>query len=158
MPFVALALDEVQPQPVEALVLEADFAVALLERQALTLSAGERFLCFKRPSALRRPTAKRPPHTADSAISCILVSRIKAQFPELSIGPDVEVAELRLPLPGSQPHATAGERMFTIFVSEDALAIDQDFDRIPAQTDYQTNPFIRAHLARHSANGLPVLP
>src|ERR1039457_2300603 len=66
--LVALALDEVHPPPVEALVFYADFAVALLERHSLALPASERVLRFQRPSALCRSAAEPAPHPAHLAL------------------------------------------------------------------------------------------
>ena len=101
--FIALALDEVHAPAVEALVLDADLAFAPLKVMRWLCRPVNASLGFERPFAGRRAATHGAPHAAYAAIRESWSAGSKRELSGLPLGLDIEIAELRLALPGASP-------------------------------------------------------
>src|SRR6185437_7565554 len=147
-------LDEVHAPAIEALILDAKFPVTRVECQSLRLRAGEGTLRTQREAPPGSPPANDPPHLADF--------RHRRRRPEregldLVAGLHPQVAKSSLALPGAESEAARGERMLSVVVPQDGLAIDADLEHRTREPHLEGDPAADRHRARDVLDGLEVV-
>jgi hypothetical protein len=127
------------------------------ERDPLALPPGKRVSVIHRELAVRRAAAHRPPHAAHAVAPIPLVRKRERTLPVLASSLDQQIAKSHTALPRPQTGCAGLQRMLRVFVLGEALAIDQHFEGPLGDAHGQGDPLIYRHVARHPADGLPVL-